>query len=122
MVSGKVANGSESLVRQTEILLTEKYGLKHECCTKDFPRCRSTVSGLQLLLDLSDAFYRGIAGRIARIRYFDGSMWGRYICLDLELNGTSSPSGSHEESKGEKLKSEIDTAWVGGSNAPMRCL
>lgn len=58
-------------MRQSEMMLTEKYGLKHECCIEDFPRCRSSVSGLQLLLDSSDGFYPGIAGRIARMRRFD---------------------------------------------------
>ena len=70
---------------EVEIMLTEKYGLEHERCTEDFPCCRSTVSGLQLLFD-SDVSQPSIAGREVRMRCFDGRIGSRHVRLNFKLN------------------------------------
>ena len=67
-------------------MLTEKNGLEYERCTEDFPCCRSTVGGLQLLFDSSDVFQPGVAGREARMRCFDGRIGSRHVGLNFKLN------------------------------------
>ena len=67
-------------------MLTEKNGLEDEGCAEDFPCCRSTVGGLELLFDSCDVFQSGVAGREARMRWFDGWIGSWHVGLNFKLN------------------------------------